>query len=155
MNQRYLLISGLWIILSTALMPERAESQILNDDLAVGNWVGWAEPEALFQAPFDQVRFQVTFFADGTAYWNDGHEVKLNHGTGHGSWTRTSNTGVLATFVLIGFDATTVTGAGNILKIRFAGDIDPDNPDNITSGPMNLSVFPPGTDPLDPNDTGG
>ncbi len=38
-----------------------------DEEAIVGNWVGWAEPASQFQAPFDQVRFQVTFFDDGTA----------------------------------------------------------------------------------------
>jgi hypothetical protein len=126
-------------------------------DVVVGNWVGWANPATTFQAPFDQVRFQVTFFEDGTAYWNDGHELRFGHGTGHGVWETEGAFGFVSTFVWVQFDQTGANpdGVGNIFKLRFTGEIDPSDPDSFKAANLNLTIFPPGSDALDPNDTGG
>ena len=78
----FALLLGLTIIPQVSLLAGPVSGE---DAPVVGNWVGWALPEFQFQAPFDQVRFQVTFFDDGTAYWNDGHERRFGHGTGYGA----------------------------------------------------------------------
>jgi len=128
-----------------------------DEEAIVGNWVGWAEPASQFQAPFDQVRFQVTFFDDGTAYWNDGHELRFGHGTGHGAWKKVGANGFESTFYWIAYDDTgaNANGVANIFKLRFTGEIDPTTPNDITNSQLNLTIFPPGTDALDPADTGG
>lgn len=132
----------------------RVNAQLTSNDPLVGTWVGYAEPEYKFQAPFLQVRIQVTFFSDGTAYWNDGHELIFGHRTGHGQWTKPTANTFRSTFVLMGMDTTTASGAGNNLKIRFSGTIDPFTQDNL-AGDVNLTIFPPGTDPLNSSDAGG
>ena len=98
------------------------------------------------------MRFQVTFFSDGTAYWNDGHELRFDHGTGHGAWEKVGGNGFESTFLWAAFDKTSASGAGNIFKLRFSGRV---NGDDLTNAKLNLTIFPPGTDPLDPGDVGG
>ena len=100
------------------------------------------------------MRIQATFFKDGTAYWNDGHEVAFGHGTGHGNWERTSNNSLVATFILMGFDTTSTSGSGSSLKIRINGKLRAVDLDNIT-GDVTLTVFAGGADPLSPTDVGG
>jgi len=126
----------------------------LDDEPIVGNWVGFLEPETLFHTPFDQVRIQATFFKDGTAYWNDGHEVIFGHRTGHGNWERTSNNSLAATFILMGVDTTSNSGSETSLKLRLSGRLHASDQDNML-GDVTLTVFSGGADPLSPTDVGG
>ena len=151
---RRLALGLFFTLLVCTIGVTRVNAQLTSDDPLVGTWVGWAEPEYKFQAPFLQVRIQVTFFSDGTAYWNDGHELIFGHRTGHGQWTKPTADTFRSTFVLMGMDTTSASGSGNNLKIRFSGKISPIGQDNLT-GDVNLTIFPPGTDPLDASDAGG
>lgn len=69
------------------------------------------------------MRFQETFFADGTAAWNDGHELRFGHGTGHGIWEIIGDDTFASTLLWIAYDSTAVIGTGTIFKLGFTSQI--------------------------------
>ena len=128
--------------------------QDLSSELAVGSWFGKAVPDDPSTAPFPEVVMTPTFLADGTVIANDSHETTNPHATAHGSWTRTGENQIEATFVWLNLTTEDPTGFAGAFKVRLTGSVDPDDPDNMI-GQVAPVVFPPGVDPLDPNDTGG
>ena len=132
-------------------MSEAQDGRSSHD--AVGVWFGQAVPVDPSTAPFEAVFFEPTFFGDGNVIWNDGHELRFNHGTGHGRWVSTGSNSLEATVIWITYDPSLPDGKGNAFKLRFVGTITGDR--DTMDGTLNLTLFPPGVDPLDPNDTGG
>jgi hypothetical protein len=132
-------------------------SRNLSAERAVGSWFGRAVPDNPSTAPFPEVVMTPTFFADGTFVANDSHEKTSPHATVHGEWVRTGDDSVKAVFVWINLAApadSVPSGYTGAVKATLLGTIDPANPDEMT-GTLNPFFFPPGTDPLDPANTGG
>ena len=118
---------------------------------AAGTWYGRALPDDPDNAPFAEVVMSPTFLPDGTLIANDAIEWLSPHGTAHGTWAPTP-TGAEGLFIW--FNLSPDAPFTGTTKIRITGTIDPDQPD-LMRGTVSGVVFPPGTDPLDPDDTGG
>lgn len=146
------ILCGVLISMGPWLDMSEAQTGISSHN-AVGVWFGRAVPVDPSTAPFEAVFFEPTFFGDGNAIWNDGHELRFNHGTGHGRWVETGENSLEATIIWMTYDPTLPDGKGDAFKLRFVGAIDAGNADQM-SGTLNLTLCPPGVDPLDPNDTG-
>ena len=129
----------------------------LSGELANGSWFGIALPDDPETSPFPEVVMSPTFFADGNVLANDSHELTNPHVTSHGNWHVTGEDEMEATFVwmnLTGDEGIAPNGYVGSFKVRLAGAINPASPNEMT-GTVAAVLFPPGTDPLDPNDTGG
>ncbi len=121
----------------------------------VGSWFGVAVPQVPETSPFPAVVMTPTFFADGNLIANDSHELTNPHATAHGNWVPVSRNGVRAVFVWLNLGNPGVDGTGfnGSFKVILEGKIQPPRLDHMT-GTLHAYLFPPGTNPLDPANTG-
>jgi len=100
-----------------------------------------------------------TFFRDGNVIANDSHELWNPHGTSHGTWKKTGPHSMMATFVWIQMDPELATPNGYLgaFKVRLIGEVGPATHTgwDLMTGQVSATLFPVGTDPLDPDDVGG
>ena len=139
------------------LIPEGPISTPIVDELAIGSWFGNALPDDPQTSPFPEVVMTPTFFADGNVIANDSHELTNPHVTSHGNWVVSGPNQIHATFLwmnLTGDEGIAPNGFVGSFKVRIDGAVDPNFPDQMT-GTVAAVLFPPGTDPLDPDDIGG
>jgi hypothetical protein len=134
---------------SSAISPLQGQNYAASP--ASGTWYGRALPDDPENAPFPQVVMSPTFLPDGTLIANDAIEWLAPHGTAHGAWEPTDQG---AEGLFIWFNVSPEAPFAGATKIRIAATVDPQEPD-IMKGTLSGVVFPPGTDPLDPLDTGG
>jgi hypothetical protein len=119
----------------------------------VGTWFGNAKPLQPAQGLFPEVFMNPTFFEDGNVIANDSQELNAGHTTAHGTWIRTGPYSMQVTFVWIQRD-NSPNGYAGATKVRLNGYVVPPNTGKML-GTLSAVFFPPGTDPLDPKDTGG
>ena len=124
-----------------------------SNDLSVGSWYGRALPDDPSTAPVPEVIMMPTFYADGNLIANDAIEMLIRHGTAHGHWIQTGENQVVATFIWLNISDETPNGFTGIFKVVLTGVIDAADP-NKMGGTLDAWVFPPGTNPLDPKNTG-
>ena len=123
----------------------------------VGSWFGRAVPVNPTGSPFPEVFMTPTFLSDGNVVANDSHEETNKHATSHGNWVQMGADSVLARFVWLNLAVPSDSidsGHKGGFKVEIRGYINPATPNDM-SGTVHPIVFPPGTDPLDSNNTGG
>jgi hypothetical protein len=156
MNRRKLAVLAAVVLAATVAvfmthsMTAKAQSYMFNP---VGTWYGNAKPLVL-PNPLTEVVMIPTFFADGNVIANDSHETTNPHTTAHGRWIATGPHSIQATFIWMNLDSKASNGLGGFFKIRLTAYAKSPNTDSL-GGQLNVWLFPPGSDPLDPTDKGG
>ena len=131
--------------------------KVQSTERVVGSWFGRAVPVNPTGSPFPEVVMTPTFLSDGNVIANDSHEETNKHATSHGNWVQMGADSVLARFVWLNLAVPSDSidsGHKGGVKVEIRGYINPATPNDM-SGTVYPIVFPPGTDPLDSNNTGG
>ena len=147
---------------------ETTVGQDYGDNPHTGAWFGTATADDPDTAAFPGgLVIMPHFLRNGTVVWNDSQEHNFPHGTGFGDWKPTGGdgNGMQMVGVLQKFDVKVDNSFGGMIKVKYTGEVDPDNPDCMT-GKVELVDFTADDIPLpspdrkkvfhaDPDDTGG
>jgi hypothetical protein len=149
----FLLLCALALILVQASDVRGQRRYAFN---ASGTWFGNALPDKPETSPFPEVVMIPTFLPDGTVIADDSQNLNAAHSTAHGVWIQ-NGFSLQATFIWLNLGTAgqgLPNGYAGTIKIRMSAYVIPPAV-NIMKGTLSGVFFPPGTDPLDPADTGG